>query len=127
MIFLASPYSHPDPAVREQRYVAACKAAAMLLRQGVDIVFSPIAHNHGIAIHGGLGLDADAWWEQSEAMLRVCDDVVVLMIPGWGESVGVQQEIRESRRFVCRVKYMDPETGTLSETPLDRTGGVASM
>lgn len=26
-IYLASPYTHPDPAVRARRYLAACRAA----------------------------------------------------------------------------------------------------
>jgi hypothetical protein len=31
MIYLASPYSHPDPLVREQRFRDACRATASLL------------------------------------------------------------------------------------------------
>ena len=34
MIYLASPYSHSDPAVREQRYEAACQAAAVEAKTG---------------------------------------------------------------------------------------------
>ncbi len=34
MIYLASPDSHPDPDVREQRFQAACAAAAALMRAG---------------------------------------------------------------------------------------------
>jgi hypothetical protein len=51
MIYLCSPYTHPDPAVREARYEAACRTAAHLMRSG-KIVFSPIAHSHGIAQYG---------------------------------------------------------------------------
>jgi hypothetical protein len=43
MIYLASPYSHPDRAVREERFRGACRATAALLRSG-HAVFSPIAH-----------------------------------------------------------------------------------
>jgi hypothetical protein len=119
MIYLASPYSHPDPAVREQRYVAACKAAAMLMRNNPwgDIVFSPIAHSHGIAIHGGLGLDADTWWEINMAMLEQCDEMVVLTLDGWRESAGVLQEIAKAKRVPLLVKYMDPDTGKLTDCP----------
>jgi len=51
LIYLASPFSHPDPAVREQRFEAACRAAADLIRQGKSI-FSPIAHSYGICRYG---------------------------------------------------------------------------
>ncbi len=36
MIYLASPYSHPDVAVREARFHAACRAAAEFMRDGDD-------------------------------------------------------------------------------------------
>ena len=45
MIYLASPYSHPDPSVREQRFQNACRIAAELMRSG-RIVYSPVAHSH---------------------------------------------------------------------------------
>jgi hypothetical protein len=41
MIYLASPFTHDDPAVRQQRFEAACRAAAILISQG-KTVFSPI-------------------------------------------------------------------------------------
>lgn len=47
MIYLASPYSHPDPAVEELRFEAACEAACKLMQQGHH-VFSPIAHTHPV-------------------------------------------------------------------------------
>ena len=34
VIYLASPYSHPDPAVRQARWLAACEAAAWIMGQG---------------------------------------------------------------------------------------------
>jgi len=38
MIYLASPYSHPDKNVMNRRYVAAVKATAELMRRGVVMV-----------------------------------------------------------------------------------------
>ncbi len=51
MIYLASPYSHDDPAVRQERFDAACRAAAELVRQG-KTVFRPVAHSHAICRYG---------------------------------------------------------------------------
>jgi hypothetical protein len=59
MIYLASPYSHPDPAVRQERYEAVCQAAAELISRG-HIVFSPVAHSHTIATYGLPG-DWEFW------------------------------------------------------------------
>jgi hypothetical protein len=59
MIYLASPYSHPDAEVRERRFDAACRAAAALICQGKTI-FSPIAHSHAICRYG-VPLDWRFW------------------------------------------------------------------
>ncbi len=96
MIYLASPYSHPDPVVREHRFQAACRAAAALVRAGC-VVYSPIAHSHPIAQHG-LPTDWAFWGHQEHQHLERCDAVVVLQIPGWVQSRGVQAEVRLARR-----------------------------
>ncbi len=51
MIYLASPYSHPDARVRQRRFEEACQAAAAITRAGLS-VFSPISHSHPIARYG---------------------------------------------------------------------------
>ena len=51
MIYLCSPYAHPDPAVREQRFDAACVTTAKLLLGG-DLVYSPVVHGHPLVRHG---------------------------------------------------------------------------
>ena len=61
LIYVASPYSHADARVREQRFDAACRAAAALMRDG-QRVFSPVAHSAPIARYG---LPTDwAFWEE---------------------------------------------------------------
>lgn len=106
MIYLASPYSHPDPAIRQQRYEAVCIAAAALMRNGV-YVFSPIAHSHGIAAHG-LGLDWAAWAKYDRDMLGRCDALWVLILDGWDASTGIAGEIEIAAEFVKPVRYLTP-------------------
>lgn len=45
LTYVATPYSHPDPAVREERADAAARALAWFLRLG-RLAFSPVAHSH---------------------------------------------------------------------------------
>jgi hypothetical protein len=105
MIYLASPYSHPDPAVREKRFRDACRAATALLRNG-RAVFSPIAHSHPLVEHG-LPTDWSFWeWQDREHLAR-CDEVMVLMLDGWEESVGVREEIRIARELGKPVWFLD--------------------
>jgi nucleoside 2-deoxyribosyltransferase len=98
MKYLASPYSHDDPAVRLQRFEAACRAAAILLRNGV-LVFSPIAHTHPIALAGDLPLDWAFWQRFDREMIAACDEVIVLCLDGWASSRGVQAELAIAEEF----------------------------
>jgi hypothetical protein len=104
MIYLASPYSHPDTDVRQQRFEAACRAAAELIRHG-KTVFSPIAHSHAICRYG-LPLDWRFWQRHDRRYLEVCDEVVVLLLDGWQESVGVKAEIAIARELGKPVSFI---------------------
>lgn len=95
MIYLAVPYSHPDSTVRQQRFDAACRVAAALIRQG-RTVFSPVSHGHPICCHG-VPSDWEAWKWLDRRFLETCNEVVVVMLDGWQKSVGVRAEIAIAR------------------------------
>ena len=86
MIYLASPYSHPDAFVREQRFQSACVAASELMRVGY-VVDCPVAHGHSIAQHG-LPTDWSYWERFNHCFLEMCDEVMVLTLDGWQKSDG---------------------------------------
>ena len=106
MIYLASPYSDPDPAVREARFDAACAHTATMIRAG-RLVYSPIVHSHPLANHG-LGADWDFWAAHDRAMLGLCEALVVLELPGWQQSVGVRAEVAIARELGLPVEVVDP-------------------
>lgn len=110
MIYLASPYSDPDPGVREARFRAACAEAARLMAAG-ELVYSPIAHSHCIAAHGLPG-DWTFWQEHSLAMLRRCDELAVLALDGWQESVGVARELEAALAMRLPVRRIVPREET---------------
>jgi len=93
MIYVASPYSHPAPAVREDRYRAVQEYTAILLRAR-SWCYSPIVHCHHLAQTFQLPFTADYWQEYNEHMLERSDALHVLKLPGWEDSRGVQAEIR---------------------------------
>lgn len=41
--------------------------------------------------------------------IGICEKLIVLQLPGWETSVGVQAEIAEARRLGKPVEYMDWE------------------
>ena len=108
MIYLASPYSQPDPHVREWRYRQAILATAYLIRRGL-VPFSPIVHSHPIACLGGdLAGDWSFWRRQDELFMDACGGIVVLMLPGWRESIGVTAEIRYMADRGIAAEYLNP-------------------
>lgn len=106
MIYLASPYSHPDPAVREARFNAACRQAAEMFRCGIP-VFSPIAYSHAIAAHD-LPLEWDFWERFDRTFLETCDEVWVLTLDGWNESLGVKKEMEIAGELKIPIMYIEP-------------------
>jgi hypothetical protein len=107
MIYVASPYSHSDATVREDRFRAACQAAAALLRAG-RCVFSPIAHSHPL-VDFGLPTDWEFWQRYNVEHLQRCEELMVLTLDGWRESIGVQAEIRIAGEMGTPVSYLAPE------------------
>lgn len=109
-VYLASPYSHPVPDMRDYRYVQACKAAAYLMRQG-EVVFSPIAHSHPVEKIGlGTVEDGAFWKKQDIPILRHASKLVVLTLDGWAESKGLEWEIATAESLMIPVSYLDPDT-----------------
>lgn len=107
MIYLASPYSHPDDAIKVARMRAACAAAADLIRKG-HAVFSPIAQSHTICEEAGAPNTHEFWMPVDLHILRKCDEVRVLALPGWEKSRGVQEEIAHAYQFGIPVSYILP-------------------
>ena len=108
MVYLASPYSSPVPAVREARFRLVCRKAAELMRAGHKI-FSPIAHTHPIAVAGELPLGFDFWSEYDREFLEFCDEVWVLCLDGWEESKGVAAEIDIATKLGKPIRYLEGE------------------
>jgi hypothetical protein len=108
LIYLAGPYSHQYPDVRQARYVAHCTAAANLMRGGAR-VFSPIAHGHAICDAGGLDeFSHEFWMRQCLPMLSMAERLVVLQLPGWLDSKGTAAEVDAAISQNIDVEFMEP-------------------
>lgn len=105
LIYLATPYSDPDPAVRFNRFDAVNRFAARLIEQG-HYVYSPISHTHPIAVCGDLPKGWEYWEGFDRRMIAACDRVVVYCQDGWQESVGVTAEIKIARELKKPVDFI---------------------
>lgn len=104
-IYLASPYSHPDPFVRELRYLEVLRETAQMLKHGLH-VYSPIVHCHELAKVENMPKDAEFWKKYNFVMLAGAEVVYVLTLDGWDKSVGVAGEIEEAHRIHIGVVYL---------------------
>lgn len=91
-LYLATAYTKYEGGI-EAAYVLACRLTANLMQAGIP-VFSPIAHSHGVALHGKIdALDHDIWMKNDAPMMAASCGLVVYTCKGWDESRGVRAEI----------------------------------
>lgn len=95
MIYLAAPYSAPTEQETEQRMQVFGQVASDLIRDG-EIVVSPL-FCHFIRHYNGLPGDWNYWKRYSETLLVTCNELVIIDMPGWKDSSGVQGEIQIAR------------------------------
>ncbi len=107
MIYLASPYSHPDQSVRELRYHANVRVTAELIENG-HATFSPIVHGHPLTKQG-LPTEWSYWKTYDRDFLSRCDALLVLQLDGWEESIGVNAEIDIAQQLGKPVWYHNPD------------------
>ena len=108
-VYLASPYSHDDPDVVEERVRVAGAVAARMMEFGVA-VFSPVVHSHYICDHlpPSMRYDHEFWMTQDLAVLKSASKLVVLQLKGWKRSRGVAREIAAAEAVGIPVVYVKP-------------------
>ena len=104
-IYLATPYSDPDPKIRQERFDNINRIAASLINDG-HYVFSPISHTHPIALIGNLPTGWEFWDGFDRSFIEWCDVVCVFCTAGWDTSVGVQAEIKIANELGKPIKYI---------------------
>ncbi len=95
MLYLATPYAHENPDVMRKRYETSCRASAKLMSSGT-VVFNPLANTVPAVELGGLELEHDEFIAIDLEILRRCDELLVLGLENWRQSVGVNRGIFEA-------------------------------
>ena len=105
--YICTPYSHPDPAVRCQRFTEVNRFAVRLVAAGL-VIYSPITHSHPLALAGELPLDWAFWQRYDREFIAMSRMVIVLKQDGWEKSVGVRAELALARRLNMPIFYWRP-------------------
>jgi hypothetical protein len=106
LIFISSPYSHPDDNIREQNYEKVSQIVAEYVSNGV-IAISPITYGHTLIKFKNMPNDWQFWNNFCLSLLKRCDELWVLKMDGWNNSKGIAEEIEFAIKNNIRVKYID--------------------
>lgn len=92
--YVATPYTHADPSVRERRCALAQRATATLMEEGVH-AYSPIAVGHPVSFYMRPETvnDHGFWMRHCYDLLDRCNGLLVITMQGWSLSKGVAMEI----------------------------------
>ena len=116
LIYLASPYTHKDPKIMQERHDAVLAKTIELMQQGYH-VFSPIVYSHPIAVDKAWNSAAagqavfNTWAEFDLDILERCDAMWILMLDGWGDSNGVTGELLFAKVRDKEIRYISPREG----------------
>lgn len=102
--YLATPYTHTNPAVVQARVDETMRYAHALLAAGIT-VFSPILHCHHLALSHAMPTDAQFWWNYNKRHLEIFRRVIACQIDGWQQSRGMKMEIDWAQANGVDVKY----------------------
>jgi len=104
LVYLAGPYVHEDKKVMAKRFKTFSKVAGKLMATKDVYVFSHITHGHPIDMTAKF--PSFFWLTFSIGMLEKCDEMYILDIEGWQDSVGVKAEIEYAREHNIPIKMV---------------------
>ncbi|QKJ88591.1 DUF1937 family protein [Paramixta manurensis] len=94
-IFLACPYSHADQEVVNARFVACNEVAATIIESG-NLVFSQVTMSHPINLaftHTEKSQVGKRWAPVDAVFMAAMEELIIVDLPGWDQSAGIQREI----------------------------------
>jgi hypothetical protein len=112
MIYLAQPYTDPDPHVREKRFNDAVTVLADYTKLGF-FIYSPIVHYHHVALRHNMPVDFSFWRELNFLALARCAEIWILPLAGHDKSLGLKAEIREAVRLNIPATYLEEDARRL--------------
>jgi capsule polysaccharide modification protein KpsS len=104
-VFIISPFTHEDDSIVQQRVELTETYVANLIKQGLTVQ-SQIAMLYYLTTKHDIPITYDFWRKYCHQMLEACEQVHVLCLDGWEQSVGVDDEIKLARRLNKRITYV---------------------
>lgn len=117
--YVASPYSalHPKTEddrsrIQRERYNSVTQVIAKLTKDHELVLLGPITHSHNLKIfEPGLGTSWDFWKRYDTKFIeRSVDAMLVIKLPGWEDSIGVDAEIVLAEKLDKPIYYLNIQT-----------------
>ena len=106
-IYLACPYTHKNPDVKNQRAKVSNSITAHLFDLNV-ITYSPISFWHHLAISHDLHGNFTNFREMDLYFISVSRGIIVICLEGWEESESVTEELKFADQLGLPIGYMNP-------------------
>lgn len=108
MYYLAGPYTSEHSSTVTHRRLDHLHAEYWLMTHGIDVI-APINSSGSLEQIWDLPIQYEFWQRRDRKSIRYSDGVIVIMMPGWEESVGVTDEIQYAKSKDKPVYYIKPE------------------
>lgn len=116
LVYVAAPYSAKLPngdeytAKIEQRMFELSFCVTEMVKFGLHPITPLLMHYVRKEVgYSEVDGDWDYWASYSYQLLGVCTKLIVLKMPGWKDSAGVQAEIHKAKANGIAVMYLDPQ------------------
>lgn len=107
VIYIGSPYTHPEPDVQVDRWRQISQIVAALIEDG-HWPYSPIAHSHSVASFGELEGHFDFWQDFDREMISRTDEFWIACMEGWRDSNGLKFEQEFAESLHKRIRWVVP-------------------
>lgn len=117
--YIASPYSALHPKTEEdrlriqrERYNGVTQVIAKLTKDHGLVLLGPITHSHNLKLfEPELGTSWEFWKKfDTKFIERSVDAMLVIKMPGWEDSIGVDAEIVLAEKLHLPVYYLNVQT-----------------
>lgn len=105
LIYIGSPYSHPDDEIRHNNFKIVSEFAAQLCSEGY-VAFSPITYGHTLLDFKEMSSSWEFWQTFCLSFLVHADELIVYQMPGWENSKGLSDEISFARDHGIKITYV---------------------
>ena len=113
IIYLASPYSHPEKDIIDQRFHRISHIASVLNSKGI-VALSPITYGHTLLTYTPMPTDWEFWRNFCLSFLQHSSELWIVKMEGWNKSSGVAEEIEFAIKNSIPIKYVEDDDQIIS-------------